>query len=969
MSYLFGTSSRMALAVSATVAVLSAPAAYAQTVRSFDIAPQPAASAVQDFARQSGLQILASGSDLEGLRTNAVKGSFTPEAALKNLISGTGLTVKSNDGRVVVLARAQAQDVASHADTAQGIAPAEEPQEVVVVGMRRSMRDAIAQKKANSGVAEYVSAKEIGVLPDVTIAETLARLPGVNTSRDRGNDSQAAIRGIGPRMVLGTINGREVATSEPDRNVRWEIYPSEVVAGAAVYKSSEARLLSGGISGTVDLQTIRPMQYSGPEFVARAGTVYYDGGSEFPGYDRTGWRASGSWVKKVNDQLAFVIGLTGQNQKNGYESFRGWGYNDDTIRAGDMTGPIVTGGADVPTPWGAGAQAKFLDAQRLGASAGLQYRPNERFELTYDLLYSKYKIDEKQDQAYYGDGNWGNWDGANVDSFANPVIVNGDLVGATTEWSKYTSVISRYEEDKTLLVTGLNGKWTLENWIVSADLSYSTAERENIWRSVEMDYWPESMTWRLGEDPHISVSQQPDAATFTPQAGAANPGRVKDELTAAQLDFRRDFNGDFWTNLQFGARFADRTKSEAVGYDEEQAPLAGVMVDGSTLKAYEFKNFDIPAMLDGNFDSLLATVYGANASQIDSGSIPFNSEVTEKIGEAYVQGNFDTTFLNARAVGNVGVRVVDVESRSTGDSTITRWVEETPDNWVPQDEITRVTQGVSYTKVLPSASVSLEVRPSVYLKLGAARVMSRPPLNELRVNRSLSPDQPYTGSAGNPLLKPFEADQLDISYEQYFASEALFAVSGYYKKVSNYVGYNQRAETIDGNNYTLTSPVNSDKGGHISGVEFTLQSPFSLISDVPVLRDMGVYANLALVSSDIREMVPGDNPLPMVGIADQTAIFDLWYSANGFEARLGAKYNSEYTALMGWDSTALVRVRPSTTLDFSASYAVTPAVSVRFQAGNLLDTPSEVYTDYQRQRTGDLEYYGRRFLMDLTVKF
>lgn len=960
--------SSVALAVSA-IAVMSAPAAYAETARAFDIAPQPAASAVQDFARQSGLQILASGDDLEGLRTNAVKGTFTPHAALKNLISGTGLTIKSNDGRVVVLTRAQAQDAASQADTAQAVAPAEEPQEVVVVGMRRSMRDAIAQKRSHSGVAEYVSAKEIGVLPDVTIAETLARLPGVTATRDRGNDSQAAIRGIGPRMVLGTINGREVATSEPDRNVRWEIYPSEVVSGAAVYKSSEARLLSGGISGTVDLQTIRPLQYSGPEFVARAGLVHYDGGSEFPDYDRTGWRASGSWVKKVNDQLAFVIGLTGQNQKNGYESFRGWGYNDDKIRSGDSTGPIVAGGPDVPTPWGAGAQAKFLDADRLGASVGLQYRPNERFELTYDLLYSKYKIDEKQNQAWYGGNNWGNWDGANVGAHTDPVIVGGDLVGATTAWSEITAVVSRYQEDKSLLVTGLNGKWMLDNWTVSADLSYSTAERENIWRSVQMNYYPESMTWRLGEDPHISVSQQPDTATFAPEAGEASPGRVKDELTSGQLDLRRDFSGDFWTSLQFGARYADRTKSEAIGYGTNPAPLAGVTVDGSTLKAYEFKNFDIPAMLDGNFDSLLRTVYGANAVAVNPGSLPFNAEVSEKVWEGYVQGNFDTIFINARAVGNVGVRVVDVESLSTGDSTVSQWVEVTPGNWVEQSVVTRVSAGVSYTKVLPSASVSLEVMPGTYLKLGAARVISRPPLNELRVNRSLSSGAPYTGSSGNPYLKPFEADQIDVSYEYYFGAEALFAVAGYYKKVGNYVGYSQRSETINGNNYVLTSPVNSSSSGGISGLEFTFQTPFSALTDVAFLDNFGVYANLALVNSDIKERVPNDNPMPMVGIADQTGIFDLWYSANGFEARLGAKYNSEYTALMGWDSSALVRVRPSTTLDFSASYAVTPAVSVRFQAGNLLDTPSEVYTDYKRHRTGDVEYYGRRFLVDLTVRF
>lgn len=330
----FSGASRAALIAALSVSAAYSAPAFAQT-KAFAIPAQPAAKGVQAFAQQSGLQVLASADDLNGLRTNAVEGTLPVDKALTQLISGTGLSLKSNDGRAAVLVRASAASIERTADTAQAEAPADAPEEVTVVGIRKSLRDAIDQKRSSSGVAEFISAKEIGVLPDVTIAESLARLPGVTTSRDRGNDSQASIRGIGPRMVLGTVNGREVATSEPDRNVRWEIYPSEVVAGAAVYKSSEARLLSGGISGTVDLQTIRPLSYSGPEFVVRAGGVYYDGGKAFPGYDGLGWRASGSWVKKVNDQFAFVIGLTGQNQKNGYESFRGWGFNDDSIRAGN----------------------------------------------------------------------------------------------------------------------------------------------------------------------------------------------------------------------------------------------------------------------------------------------------------------------------------------------------------------------------------------------------------------------------------------------------------------------------------------------------------------------------------------------------------------------------------------------------------------------------------------------------------
>ena len=177
-------------------------------------------------------------------------------------------------------------------------------EEIVVTGVRKSLRDALAIKEDQTGVVEVLSSQDIGALPNVTIAETLKHLPGINTTRDRGNDSQAAIGGLGPRMVLGLLNGREIATSEPDRNVRWEIFPSEIVSGVQVFKTSHADLISGGVSGTIDIQTIRPLDYNGPQFVASAGPVFYDGGSHLPDYSTLGYRGSAAYIPRLTSDLA-----------------------------------------------------------------------------------------------------------------------------------------------------------------------------------------------------------------------------------------------------------------------------------------------------------------------------------------------------------------------------------------------------------------------------------------------------------------------------------------------------------------------------------------------------------------------------------------------------------------------------------------------------------------------------------------
>src|SRR5579862_8624405 len=180
---------------------------------------------------------------------------------------------------------------------------------VVVTGVRGSLRDSLAAKKISPLVTDNISTKDIGQLPDVTIAEELNRLPGVNTTRDRGNASQASVRGLGPRLVLGLVDGREVASSEPSQDLRWEIYPSELLSGAQVYKTQDASLVPGGIAATVDIRTLSPLDYHGPEYSLRAGPTYNDESKGLPNYSGVGYRGSGGIIKHINDD--FAVSLAG----------------------------------------------------------------------------------------------------------------------------------------------------------------------------------------------------------------------------------------------------------------------------------------------------------------------------------------------------------------------------------------------------------------------------------------------------------------------------------------------------------------------------------------------------------------------------------------------------------------------------------------------------------------------------------
>src|SRR5450631_1933939 len=336
--------------------------------------------------------------------------------------------------------------------------------EIVVTGVRQALKDSINTKKSSDLIGDNITTAEIGQLPDVTIAEELNRLPGVNTTRDRGNASQASVRGLGPRLVLGLVNGREVASSEPSQDLRWEIYPSEVLSGAQVDKTQRASLVPGGIAATVDIKTISPLEYKGPEFSFRAGPTYNEEGKDLPGYNPLGYRGSGGFIKHINDDFAVSLAASVQREKNGFPDFRTWGWNTPSTQ-GKNTGDLNGDGVPDNTTWGLNTEVKEVTQDRYAVAGGAGWRANDSLTIKADALWSQYEIKENQFQAWYGNNITGNWANGNAGVYNAPgssyQIVNGSVVAATLNgaFPNYESEIARYNEKHTLVVGGLNADW------------------------------------------------------------------------------------------------------------------------------------------------------------------------------------------------------------------------------------------------------------------------------------------------------------------------------------------------------------------------------------------------------------------------------------------------------------------------------------------------------------------------------
>ena len=258
--------------------------------------------------------------------------------------------------------------------------PQDEPAEigeVIVTGIRGSIESSIAEKRENSSIVEVVTAEDIGKLPDVSIAESLARLPGLTAQRLDGRGQVISIRGLAPDFTTALLNGREQVSAGDNRGVEFDQYPSELLGSVLVYKTPDAALIGQGLAGTADLRTIRPLDYGRQAIALNARYEWNDYGALNSGTEDTGQRYSISYIDQfMDDTLGVVLGYAHMSTPYQAERFNAWGYPDYS------DGNLVIGGAK---PY-----VQSSELVRDGYLATVEYRPNDRWRSTFDAFYSEF---------------------------------------------------------------------------------------------------------------------------------------------------------------------------------------------------------------------------------------------------------------------------------------------------------------------------------------------------------------------------------------------------------------------------------------------------------------------------------------------------------------------------------------------------------------------------------------------------
>jgi iron complex outermembrane recepter protein len=853
--------------------------------------------------------------------------------------------------------------------------------EITVTGIRASLDRAQQIKKDAPQVVEAVTLEDLGKFADSDVADTLQRVPGVDIDRnDNGvSGDRVTIRGLGPAYTQVTVNGRVVLTGGDEgiinmRQFNFDVLPTETISGLLIYKTPTAEMPESGLAGTVDVRTLRPLDYrsgSGNAFGSLSAFESHDDQSR-----STRPRFSGSLGGKFLDDTLGVFGtfMTSKQDVANNELFSRFATKN--LQFADNGNGVVNRTIDnVLVPSQITTDIDKGTITRHAFSGSVQWKPSDRFELNGDFEYSEIKNDQDR---IYGDlyiAGQGIYSG--VASPGGYTVADGNLVAfdtskltypaGTTPAIGFTPYPLLFNNDQALYSGGLNAVWSGEQWKLKGDAGYSDST------------FKQDLRLLVGSSPALNNNVSFDGRSTVPTiSGVTNvfapPGSETNvsfkhvnlnssKVLSFKLDFDYDVNSNFKLKTGYrrqvtdvhvsGYSNLDIAPDAASGFTDAVATKITTTQVTNTPSGYLSKyGFGINLPYSSyylNGPLLPAIVYGGYPDPTADTGIAFAT--TETTNAFYVQSDGVGNIFSLPAEGNAGIRVVETELTSNAQSTV---IVSSPLG--PQLSSTRVPDSDknSYWTFLPAANLNLHVSDNTRLRLGVSRVMSRPeynltaPINTLYFldpnNPLTDKSQPPGATAGNTKLKPLTAWQFDTTAEYYTANRGALYASFFYKRVSDFIlTVNETGVTLPGQGATLfdvTYPFNS-KRGTVKGAELGFDQPLSFL---PSMFDgLGIQANYTYVDSSVS-LATGALIHGFPGASKTSVNSVLYYEKYGIGARLAYAYRSDYLASLTDSRTG----QPTFTegygqLNASLSYKIVPHVEITLSGVNLTNADRRDY--------------------------
>ena len=897
---------------------------------------------------------------------------------------------------------------------------AENEVEVIeVTGFRKSLVKSIGLKRYSTNVVEAISAEDIGKLPDSSIAESIARLPGLAAQRIDGRASKVSIRGFGENESGTTLNGREQVSIGDNRGVEFDLYPSEIMSGVTVYKTPNASLEGEGIAGVIDLQTIKPLSQSDR-------VIQVNGTYERTSFDKLNPDGENDGIKGTffymdqfaDDTLGIAFAYTSMSSPNQEKRWNAWGYPE--FEYTDGTKGSILGGAK---PY---VRSSVLD--RDSAMLVIEAAPTDSLKMTFDALYVDF-LDTKILRGIEIPFAWGQ--GSISSNTAVIDEASGFVTSAITEGQRVV-VRNDYEERNAELMSfGFNTNWIInDNLVLDFDASYSKVERDvysvesysgtgrgdsrgiadNLGYTFdsgntgatfthELDYsdfnlvqlgGPLSWGWSgaLNDEYGVTGTEYENQL----QDGFINTPNIDDELMSLKFAAKQEIDSNFISSFTYGVAYREREKTKtSEGYFMTLSDFSYPNNTGMLSVPEEYRlgsaNLDFIGM--GNmvaYDTMGLINDGYYNLLQESLTNPTHATkswaVTEQVTSAFVQADINTDIAGMPVTGGLGLRYVNSEQSSKGNAFNTV-------NGLVVTEPTDVSH--DYGHLLPSINLSIQIDDTQTVRFGAAKTISRARLDEMNASYNASYNQQpddqgnyWSVSGGNPALEPKEAIGIDLSYENYFSAEGYFALALFHKDLQNWIfdgSYSiDMTGVADPSTGLLPATTSGTGNGKVNGGDGTL-SGYEISATLPLnifveqLEGFGIIASYTGIESDMEDQNGNEYQLP--GLSDSISSATIYYDHNGFSARASMRKRDAFKGDvygLGFD-TVQVDVVGETIWDAQIGYDFGEAgfedlkgLSIFLQGYNLTQEPFTSLQGDNALQVRDYQDYGSSYLLGFSYK-
>ncbi len=1037
--------------------------------RSVRINRTTADKALIDLSSQFNTLVLFPADVAKYVKVNSLAGDLTLQAALDALLSGTGLiALVTEDGVIAIkampelmkqvrekklryfgdlknsklkrnmLATASATVLATsagvHANAQTAEQGAEENvafEEIVVTGIRKSLRDASNVKSGSLGVVDAISAEEMGKFPDTNLAESLQRISGVSIDRSGGEGQLITVRGFGPQFNTVLFNGRQIASENLSRAFSFDTIASELVSGISVHKTSMAGLQSGGVGSTVNITTARPFDIDGFKVVLSGAGAYEQND------DSVQPRVSGLISNTFNDgKLGVLLAASYQRRDTRLDQAQTDGWLENVgIPQSELNGGAGFDG-NIFSPRNFDNKVTFEERTRTNASLVLQYAATDNLEITVDGLYSDFDI--KTDTTSFG--HW--FTAPNIENAVTDQ--NGTVIDLFQERGLSTDFHSKkFDRLTETYAIGFRADWDASDSLnVVFDANYSSAERDaNNGGGDQLSLIGFANRVRFQSDdailPYVSGFDTADAGIFSGQQEidgvAYQPGvtpdgvsdfldpansrahvmlrrgwAVKDEIKQFKIDNTWDEGKTSGLiGVRFGAMFSEEEKA-LTRFDNEGVGIHCTFCgfpDFPTIDPNSQFIFDAgDDFLDGvsgnerlftqwlahNGEDQFAFVEQVSGLSFDAVRRDNSFEVTEKTYAAYVDFDFAGAIGDMPITVNAGVRFekTDVSVVGTQAPVQSLTILDATEMLAVFGSAIPANAQSSYDSLLPSLNAKLNITDNLIARFAASQTQTRPTLTSMApvtVIGTTRQGGDLTATSGSPDLEPFTSDNLDFSLEYYYGFNNYLSVGVFRKNVNNFIvnGTEEQSFELAGGGLLTDPSTGTDVNAADAADEvaiFSVTRPFN--GESAVVRGIelaaqhtfgetgfGVIANATIVDSD-TELDPGD----ITQIFAVTGLSNSWnvigfYEKGPYQFRVAYNWRDSFLqSLTQLNGDGVTFVDSFYQIDLSASYDVSENITIFFEGINVT---GEIVTKHGRFENQFLnaEDSGARYSLGARVSF